>query len=44
MEDMERAVLNKDTLQMRLKDTRDVMDIMTDLRKEWNVKYPGEIW
>ena len=32
MEDMERAVLNGDTLQMRLKDTRDVMDIMTDLR------------
>lgn len=44
MEDMERAILNGDTLQMRLKDTRDVMEIMTYLRKEWNMKYPGEIW
>lgn len=44
MEDMENAILNGDTLQMRLKDTRDVMEIMTYLRKEWNMKYPGEIW
>ena len=44
MEDMENAILNGDSLQMRLKDTRDVMEIMTYLRKEWNMKYPGEIW
>ena len=24
--------------------SRDVMDIMTRLRKEWGMKYPGEEW
>ena len=42
MTDMEDAILNGNTGVMRLKDTRDVMELMTGLRKEWNMKYPGE--
>jgi predicted dehydrogenase len=44
MLDMEDAVKtgNKDAL--KLSYTKDVMDIMTSLRKEWGMKYPGEIW
>ena len=44
MLDMENAVRtgNKDLL--KLSYTKDVMDIMTRLRKEWGMKYPGEIW
>ena len=44
MTDMEDAILNGNTGVMRLKDTRDVMELMTGLRKEWNMKYPGEEW
>lgn len=44
MTDMENAILNGKTDVMRLKETKDVMEIMTGLRKEWNMKYPGEIW
>lgn len=44
VEDMEIAVLREDSENMRLGFTKDVMDIMTDLRKEWDMKYPGEEW
>lgn len=44
MQDMEHAVQTGDMTQMRFSDTRDVMEIMTNLRKEWNMKYPGEEW
>lgn len=44
MEDMEDAILNGNEFVMRLSDTIDVMDIMTRLRKEWGMKYPGEVW
>ena len=42
--DMERAILTGDTKEMRQSDTADVMEIMTHFRKEWGMKYPGEIW
>ena len=44
MEDMEHAVLTCDTSGLYLNYTKDVMDIMTYLRKEWNMKYPDENW
>ena len=44
MMDMEDAILNGNTEIMHLSDTMDVMEIMTRLRKEWNLKYPGEEW
>lgn len=44
MIDMERAILTGDKSEMRQSDTVDVMEIMTHLRKEWGMKYPGEIW
>lgn len=44
MEDMEHAVLTHDTSGLYLNYTKDVMDIMTYLRKEWNMKYPDENW
>ena len=44
MEDMEEAVRTGDPEAMRLGDTRDVMDIMTAIRKDWGMKYPGEEW
>lgn len=42
--DMEEAVKtnNKDIL--HIQESRDVMWIMTKLRKDWNMKYPNEIW
>ena len=42
MEDMEHAVLTHDNSGLYLNYTKDVMDIMTYLRKEWNMKYPDE--
>ena len=42
MEDMEKAI-NGDEEVMRMNYTKDVMDIMTDIRKEWNLVYPEEI-
>ena len=30
--------------EMHLAYTRDVMEIMTRLRKDWGMKYPGENW
>ncbi|MDO5415786.1 MAG: Gfo/Idh/MocA family oxidoreductase [Lachnospiraceae bacterium] len=44
MMDMEAAILEGKTERMRLSDSRDVMALMTGLRKEWGMKYPGEIW
>ena len=44
MMDMEAAILEGKTDVMRLSDSCDVMDMMTGLRKEWGMKYPGEEW
>ena len=44
MQDMEEAVRTGDISLMRLDETRDVMEIMTRIRKDWGMKYPGEIW
>ena len=43
MQDMEQAVLTGDHSVMQLPLTRDVMDIMTQLRKNWGLVYPEEI-
>lgn len=44
MMDMEAAVKNADASEMKLEYSRDVMDTMTRLRKDWNMKYPDEEW
>ena len=44
MLDMEHAVQTGNASAMRLGYSRDVMGIMTHLRKEWGMKYPGEEW
>lgn len=44
LRDMEQAILTGDDGRMRLGWTRDVMDLMTRLRKEWGMQYPGEVW
>ena len=44
MTDMEHAVLSGDASDMHLDYTKDVMDIMTKLRKDWGMRYPNEIW
>ncbi|MCI8327287.1 MAG: Gfo/Idh/MocA family oxidoreductase [Lachnospiraceae bacterium] len=44
MQDMERAVETGDLSDMKLMYTRDVMDIMTRLRKTWKLQYPDEKW
>ena len=44
MMDMEAAVKTKDVYAMQLTYTKDVMDIMTKLRKDWGMKYPNENW
>ena len=41
---MEAAVLEGQISTMKLEESCDVMDIMTGLRKEWEMKYPGEEW
>lgn len=41
IEDMEKAVSGEEN-KMLLDYTVDVMNIMTDLRRDWNLKYPGE--
>lgn len=43
MTDMENAVLNGDTAALKLDTTVDVMQIMTDLRREWGLVYPEEL-
>ena len=40
--DMESAVLNGERSVMKLDETRDVMAMMTALRKEWGLTYPEE--
>lgn len=42
MQDMEEAVLTGNREAMKLELSRDVMRIMTDLRKKWGLKYPEE--
>ena len=42
--DMEQAVSRQDADDMKLAFSKDVMDIMTKIRKDWNMKYPGEDW
>lgn len=44
MMDMEEAVKTGDKSVMKPSFSKDVMDIMTGLRKEWGMKYPGEEW
>lgn len=44
MKDMEDAILSGDDSIMCLAQSKDVMDIMTKVRKDWNLKYPGEVW
>ena len=44
MMDMEEAVKTGDSSSMNLTYSKDVMDIMTKLRKEWGLKYPKEEW
>ena len=44
MTDMEEAVRTGDASVMKLSFTMDVMNIMTGLRKEWGMRYPGEEW
>jgi len=42
MRDMEAAILDGEVDTMRLSDSRDVMKIMTQLRREWGMTYPEE--
>ena len=42
--DMEEAVRTGDASAIKLGFSKDVMDIMTRLRKDWNMKYPNEVW
>ncbi len=44
MLDMEKAVRTKNISELKLDFSKDVMDIMTALRKSWNLKYPNEEW
>ena len=44
MLDMETAVKTGDQTHLYMNYSKDVMDIMTMLRKEWGLKYPGEEW
>lgn len=44
MTDMEHAVQTGDPSAMQLAYSKDVMDIMTQLRKDWHLQYPNEQW
>ena len=44
MTDMEEAIRSRNTSNLYLSYTKDVMDIMTKLRKTWGMKYPDENW
>lgn len=44
LNDMEHAIENGDASAMKLDQSKDVMDIMTRLRKAWNLRYPEEDW
>lgn len=43
MTDMENAIKTGDVSAMKLNFSKDVMDIMTTLRKSWNLLYPDEV-
>ena len=43
LEDMETAILTGNTAIMKLRESSDVMDIMTKLRSDWELFYPEEI-
>lgn len=42
LQDMEAAILGGDASGMKLAFTKDVMGLMTDLRREWGITYPEE--
>lgn len=42
--DMEQAIKSGDASNMKLNFSKDVMDIMTALRKNWGLQYPDEVW
>lgn len=44
LNDMEHAILSGDASAMKLDCSKDVMDIMTTLRKNWHLRYPEENW
>ncbi len=44
LQDMEEAVKKHDVSLLHLQESRDVMQIMTQLRQDWQMKYPGEEW
>jgi predicted dehydrogenase len=44
IQDMEEAVLTGDDSVLKLGYSKDVMDIMTKIRKDWGMRYPNEIW
>lgn len=44
LKDMEEAVKTNNPLLLHLQESCDVMEIMTKLRKDWGLKYPGEIF
>ena len=44
LQDMEEAVRTNNPSILHLQESCDVMEIMTKLRKDWGMKYPGEIW
>ena len=44
LQDMEQAVVTGDVSGLKLSYSADVMEMMTRLRKAWNMKYPGEQW
>ncbi len=44
LSDMEHAIKSGDVSIMKLNFSKDVMDIMTALRKNWNLRYPDEVW
>lgn len=44
LQDMENAIITGDASLLHLQESSDVMNIMTKLRKDWGLKYPGEIW
>ena len=41
---MEQAIKTGDVHKLKISDTKDVLDIMTEQRKKLNMKYPGERW
>ena len=43
VEDMETAILTGNTAIMKLRESSDVMDIMTKLRSDWGLFFPEEI-